>query len=64
MMSTTNAAVLRKRGSVWADLSERVPADADQDEIAAYYVRAILTVSVELSQPKLAENRIPVQSAS
>jgi hypothetical protein len=81
MMSTTNAHVQRKPGSVWADLSELipyafgtgmrslvdsqvVPLEDDDVDFAAYYDEGILTVSVELSQPKLTEKRIPVQSVS
>ena len=41
-----------------------LPAGANEDDIKATYDRGILTVSVAVSEPKPAEKRVQVQSAS
>jgi HSP20 family molecular chaperone IbpA len=40
-----------------------LPAGADEDNIEATYDQGILTVSVDVSQPKPAERHVPVQPA-
>ena len=41
-----------------------LPAGANEDDIKATYDKGILTVSVAVSEPKPAEKRVQVQSAS